>query len=55
MTPELLSEIRSVQRLGLSGYDGAYVALAKLLKGRWLTFDKKAHTQVAHLQLSEIL
>ena len=55
MTPEFLSEIRSIQKLGLSGYDGAYVALAKLLQGRWLTFDEQAHRCIAHLQLSEVL
>ncbi len=55
MTPELLSEIRRLQSLGLSGYDAAYVGLAALLGGRWLTFDRQAHTLVQHLDLSELL
>ncbi len=55
MTPQLLDEIRGLQRLGLSGYDAAYVALAKLLEGRWVTFDRKAHDRIAHLGLSQAL
>ncbi len=55
MTPSLISEIRGFQQLGLSGYDAAYVGLAKLLEGKWVTCDKKAHALVAHLKLSEIL
>lgn len=30
-------------KLGLTGYDACYAALAKDLKGIWLTFDKQAH------------
>jgi len=55
MTPELFREIKEFQKLGLSGYDGAYVALAKLLKGTWITFDAKAHAKIAHLKLSQVL
>jgi len=55
MTPALLSEIQLVQRLGLSGYDAAFVALAKLLQGRWITCDRRAHAKVARLELSEVL
>jgi predicted nucleic acid-binding protein len=54
MTPELLTEIDSLRRSGLSGYDAAYVGLARLLKGRWVTFDRRAHAAVAHLGLSEV-
>ena len=39
----------------LSGYDAAYVALAHLLKGLWITCDRKAHARVAGLGLSELL
>ena len=55
MTPELLRETRHFQSLGLSGYDGSYVALAKQLKGRWITADRKAHDRVARLHVSELL
>lgn len=55
MTIELNRQIRRLQKRGLSGYDAAYVALAKQLKGRWLTFDHKAHARIASLRLSELL
>jgi predicted nucleic acid-binding protein len=55
MTSALLREIRKLQLLGLSGYDAAYVGLAALLGGRWLTFDRKAHALVDHLNLSHLL
>ena len=55
MTSELAAETKNIQRLGLSGYDGAYLALAKLLKGRWVTFDQEAHNAISHLGLSECL
>lgn len=55
LTPHLLSEIRTLQQRRLSGYDAAYVALAKLLNGKWVTCDKKAHARVAELGLSELL
>jgi len=32
--------------LGLSGYDACYAALARDLKGIWLTFDEKAHRMI---------
>ena len=31
-------------KLGLSGYDACYAALARDLKGMWLTFDEQAHS-----------
>ncbi len=52
MTPPMLNEMRGLQRLGLSGYDAAYVALAKLLEGQWVTFDRRAHERIAHLGFS---
>ncbi len=55
MTRELYQEIRRFQHMGLSGYDAAYVALAKILKGLWLSFDKKAHHKIAHLKLSRLI
>ena len=55
MTEEFFAEIRSFQARGLSGYDAAYVALAKMTKGVWLTFDAKAHRLVSSLHLSRLL
>lgn len=55
MTRELSDQIRHFQARGLSGYDAAYVALAKIVKGRWLCFDKKAHQKIKHLGLSTLL
>jgi predicted nucleic acid-binding protein len=55
MSAELLHDIGEFKKLGLSGYDAAYVALARQLKGRWLTFDAKAHQKIKNLKLSELL
>ena len=55
MTAELVEKIRHFQKLGLSGYDAAYVGLAKILKGTWLTFYGKAHRKIASLKLSRLL
>lgn len=40
---------------GLTGYDACYVALAKELKGIWLTFDNKAHQLIKNYRLSHVL
>lgn len=55
MSTELLDGIKLFQTHGLSGYDAAYVALAKSLKGRWITFDYKAHKAIQKFKLSELL
>lgn len=55
MTEELSHGIRHFQKMGLSGYDAAYVAVARMVKGTWLTFDKKAHKRIAPLKLSRLL
>jgi predicted nucleic acid-binding protein len=39
MTSDLFRATRQMQALGLSGYDAAYVGLASLVNGRWVTFD----------------
>jgi predicted nucleic acid-binding protein len=54
-TPELFNLQREFQNLGLSGYDAAYVAVAKLTQGKWHTFDEKAHKKVEKLKLSTLL
>jgi len=43
MTENLAMKANRFVKLGLTGYDACYAALARDLKGRWLTFDKKAH------------
>ncbi|MBI2059655.1 MAG: type II toxin-antitoxin system VapC family toxin [Nitrospirae bacterium] len=40
---------------GLSGYDAAYVALARLTESLWITADRKAHERVAALGLSRLV
>jgi len=55
MSAELLDGIKLFQANGLSGYDAAYVALAKSVNGKWITFDKKAHVMIKKFELSEVL
>lgn len=55
LTLDLFPELRKFQKKGLSGYDAAYVALAKMLKGQWLTFDSKAHRKIVRLGFSKLL
>lgn len=55
MTENYYSEITKFQEVGLSGYDASYVALAKILKGRWITCDLKAHRLIARFNLSRVL
>jgi len=57
MTEELAVKANRFVKKGLTGFDACYAALALDLKGRWLTFDKKAHqlikTEEASCLLSE--
>lgn len=55
MSPELHLSICEFQAMGLSGYDAAYVAVAKQVSGTWLTFDAKAHKIIQSLGLSQII
>jgi predicted nucleic acid-binding protein len=48
VTPE--DSVATLRRL--RGYDACYAALAKDLKGCWLTFDGKAHRCIQQLRLS---
>jgi len=41
--------------LALSCSDAAYVCLARLLSGKWVTCDGKAHTQVFILEFRGLL
>jgi predicted nucleic acid-binding protein len=55
MNQNIFLAAQKFQDLGLSGYDAAYVAVAQIVGGCWLTFDEKAHAKVAHLGLSKCL
>ena len=55
MTRELQRLTRAYQKRGLSGYDGAYAALAEYIGGVWVTADKVAHKKVASLSVSALL
>lgn len=55
MTHALSVAVLKFMSLGLSGYDAAYVALAEMTDGTWLTCDKKAHQKVQHLKLSRLV
>jgi len=47
MTPNISTRSERFVRLGLTGYDAVYVALAEELDATWLTFDTKAHLRIA--------
>ncbi len=55
MTKSLAASAESFVKLGLTGYDACYAALAKQLRGRWLTFDKKAQGLIEKLRVSFLL
>jgi predicted nucleic acid-binding protein len=55
MTWELASKAGHFIRLGLTGYDACYAALARDLGGLWLTFDDKAHRLIERENLSCLL
>ena len=46
MTPGVYSRADRFIRMGLTGYDSVYLAVAEEIDGLWLTFDSKAHRQV---------
>jgi predicted nucleic acid-binding protein len=43
MTEKLALKANRYVQMGLTGYDACYAALAKDVKGMWLTFDREAH------------
>jgi len=55
MTEKLALKASHFVRLGLTGYDACYAALAKDLKGLWLTFDEKAHRILEREKVSCLL
>lgn len=48
------SSIEFIQR-GLSGYDATYAGLAKLMNGKWITADVKAHRKIEDFKVSVLL
>lgn len=52
MTESLARRASVFTDKGLTGYDACYAALAKELKGRWLTFDEKAHKRIEKARVS---
>ncbi len=55
MTDNLAVQANHFVKLGLTGYDACYAALARDLKGNWLTFDKKAHRLIQKERISCLL
>ncbi|MEA3232393.1 MAG: hypothetical protein U9Q05_11630, partial [Thermodesulfobacteriota bacterium] len=55
MTETLAIKASRFVEFGLTGYDACYAALAKDLKGIWLTYDKKAHGLIESEKVSWIL
>ena len=55
MTEDLALKASRFVRLGLPRYGACYAALAKDLKGLWLTFDHKAHRLLEREKVSCLL
>ncbi len=55
MTESLATRASRYVERGLTGYDACYAALAKEIRGTWLTFDQKAHDIVARKRISHNL
>ena len=55
MTERLALQASAFIDKGLTGYDACYAALAKDLKGMWLTFDDKAHQLIKGSLVSHAL
>lgn len=55
LEPDLARRTAEIShKYGLSTYDAQYVAVAEEVQGVWVTFDRKAHDQVAELGLSMV-
>ena len=55
MTKSLAARAEYFIKQGLTGYDACYAALAKKMRGRWLTFDRKAHRRIQKSNVSFLL
>jgi predicted nucleic acid-binding protein len=52
MTEPLAALAQRFIRLGLTGYDACYAALARDLSGLWLTYDQQAHRAIKKEKVS---
>ena len=52
MTQSLAALAQRFIRLGLTGYDACYAALARDLSGLWLTYDQQAHQAIKKEKVS---
>ena len=55
MTEELAELASEFVDMGLTGYDATYAALARIVRGRWLTFDAAAHRRINNQGISFLL
>jgi len=55
MTESLAAQAEFFVAQGLTGYDACYAALARELKGLWLTYDTKAHKRIRRQRVSHLL
>jgi len=55
MTESLALHAESFLAQGLTGYDACYAALARELRGLWLTYDAKAHKRIRRQRVSHLL
>ena len=55
MTESFAVKANRFVRLGLTGYDACYAALAWDLKGMWLSFDEQAHKLIQKEKMSFFL
>lgn len=52
MTKTLAALAQRFIRMGLTGYDACYAALARDLSGLWLTYDQQAHQAIKKEKVS---
>jgi predicted nucleic acid-binding protein len=55
MTESLLLQAEPFLSQGLTGYDACYAALARELRGLWLTYDGEAHKRIRRQGVSHLL
>jgi predicted nucleic acid-binding protein len=48
LTREIVDEMMPFIEIGLTGYDAAYAALAKLTSSRWISYDEKARAKLGN-------
>jgi predicted nucleic acid-binding protein len=55
MTESLAQSAMAFVRKGLTGYDACYAGLATICRGKWLTFDRRAHRALRDSHVSFLL